>query len=463
MNNDEDTQSAIKSVLNTNSLAVVGASSNLKKFGGMTMETIIKGGYKGQLYPVNPKSDEIMGIKAYKRLMDIPDAVDAVVIIVPAKIVAGVLKEAAKKEIKGAIILTAGFKEFGRMDLEKELQEISRTRGIRIMGPNIQGVTYLPNKMNAMFFPVLKQQGPLAVITQSGSVTAALAEWTQRDKVGITAAVNLGNQADICESDYINFFADDPNAGVIVCYLEGIKDGDKFISALKYAVTKKPVVILKTGRTEAGAKSAASHTGSLAGNHAVFNGICRQYGAISVTKLTRLYDAAKGLALIKPPKGNRVVILSTSGGSATLASDEAESKGLVFPSLTAKAKEELGTIGLDVMAHITNPMDMPADNANIYLKAAKVIDRYDIADIILFSFGDPVNNADADFVNAAGKLKASVAACYFGGGELELSSTPLMGQAGMAVFPTPERAVQGICAAVQRSMYLKHRNMDREV
>ncbi len=228
-------------------------------------------------------------------------------------------------------------------------------------------------------------------------------------------------------------------------------------------MTKKPVVILKTGRTEAGAKSAASHTGSLAGNHAVFNGICRQYGAISVTKLTRLYDAAKGLALIKPPKGNRVVILSTSGGSATLASDEAESKGLVFPSLTAKAKEELGTIGLDVMAHITNPMDMPADNANIYLKAAKIIDRYDIADIILFSFGDPVNNADADFVNAAGKLKASVAACYFGGGELELSSTPLMGQAGMAVFPTPERAVQGICAAVQRSMYLKHRNMDREV
>jgi len=156
-------------------------------------------------------------------------------------------------------------------------------------------------------------------------------------------------------------------------------------------------------------------------------------------------------------------LLSTSGGSATLASDEAESKGLVFPSLTAKAKEELGTIGLDVMAHITNPMDMPADNANIYLKAAKVIDRYDIADIILFSFGDPVNNADARFVNAAKKLKTSVVACYFGGGELELSSTPVMGQAGMAVFPTPERAVHGIVAAVQRSMYFKHRNMDREV
>jgi len=206
MNSDKNTLNAIRSVLNTRSLAVVGASNNMEKFGGMTMQTIIGGGYDGQLYPVNPKSDEIMGIKAYKRLMDIPDSVDAVVIIVPARFVAAILKEAAEKGIKGAIILTAGFKEFGRMDLEEELQEISCTQGIRIMGPNIQGVTYLPNKMNAMFFPILKQQGPLAVITQSGSVTAALAEWAQRDGVGVAAAVNLGNQADICESDYISFF-----------------------------------------------------------------------------------------------------------------------------------------------------------------------------------------------------------------------------------------------------------------
>jgi len=458
-----DTKNVIKAVLNTRSLAVVGASNSTEKFGGKTMETIIGGGYDGQLYPVNPKSDEIMGFKAYKRLMDIPDTVDAVVIIVPARFVAGVLREAAEKGIKGAIILTAGFKEFGRMDLEEELQEISRTQGIRIMGPNIQGVTYLPNKMNAMFFPILKQQGPLAVITQSGSVTAALAEWAERDGVGVTAAINLGNQADICESDYIDYFADDPKTATIVCYLEGIKDGPVFLSALKKAVAKKPVVILKTGRTEAGAKSAASHTGSLAGSHEVFSGICRQYGAVSVTELTHLYDAAKGLALIKPPRGNRVVILSTSGGSATLASDEAESSGLVFPPLTPEAVEELGTIGLDVMAHITNPMDMPADNSHIYLKAAQVIDKYDIADIILFSFADPVIDADTDFVNATKKLTASVAACYFGGGDLELSSTPVMGRAGMAVYPTPERAIRGIGAAVQRSVYLKRRNMDQEV
>ena len=362
MSNSCNTFNAIQSILNTRSLAVVGASNNIGKFGGKTMETIINGGYSGQIFPVNPKSDEIMGIKAYKHLMDIPDAVDAAVIIVPAKFVADVLREAAKKGIKGAIILSAGFKEFGRMDLEEELQEISKTYGIRLMGPNIQGVTYIPNKMNAMFFPVLEQLGPLAVITQSGSVTAALAEWAERDGVGITAAVNLGNQADICESDYINYFANDSNVGAIVCYLEGIKDGPKFLSTLKRAVAKKPIVILKTGRTEAGAKSAASHTGSMAGNHAVFKGICCQYGVISVKELSHLYDAAKGLALIKQPKGNRVVILSTSGGSATLASDEAESQGLIFPSLHAETKEELGTIGLDIMTHITNPMDMPGDN-----------------------------------------------------------------------------------------------------
>ena len=462
MNVDRQTFQSIEGILNARSIAIVGASNNPDKFGGMAMKTIIGGGYKGHLYPVNPKSNKIMGLQAYKHLTDIPESVDTVVIIVPARFLAGILKEAALKGIKGAIILTAGFKEFGRMDLEEELQEISKTHGIRIMGPNIQGITYLPNKMNAMFFPILKQQGPLAVITQSGSVTAALSEWAERDGVGVAAAINLGNQADICESDYLDYFADDPEVGTIVCYLEGIKDGHRFITSLKRAVAKKPVAILKTGRTDAGAKSAASHTGSLAGNYAVFKGICSQYGAISVKELSQLYDAAKGLAFIKPPKGNRLVILSTSGGSATLASDEAELSGLELPSLTLEAKEELGTIGLGVMARITNPLDMPADNAHNFLKVAQVIDKYDIADIILFSFADPVKNADKAFVSDARKLKASVAACCFGGGKLELSSTPVMGQAGMAVFPAPERAIRGIGAAVLRSIFLKRRSMDQE-
>ena len=174
MNVDRQTFQSIEGILNARSIAIVGASNNPDKFGGMAVKTIIGGGYKGHLYPVNPKSNKIMGLQAYKHLTDIPESVDTVVIIVPARFVAGILKEAALKGIKGAIILTAGFKEFGRMDLEEELQKISKTHGIRIMGPNIQGITYLPNKMNAMFFPILKQQGPLAVITQSGSVTAAL-------------------------------------------------------------------------------------------------------------------------------------------------------------------------------------------------------------------------------------------------------------------------------------------------
>ncbi len=457
-----DTKTIIQSILNSRSIAIVGASNSTQKFGGMTMEAIINGGYTGQLFPVNPKCDEIMGIKAYKRLVDIPQTVDTAVIIVPAKFVAGVLRQAAKKGIKGAIIMTAGFKEFGRIDLEEELLEISRTYGIRIMGPNIQGITYLPNRMNAMFSPVFKQQGPLAVITQSGSVTTALAEWAEKDGVGITAAINLGNQTDICESDYIDYFADDPQTGTIVCYLEGVRDGQRFLSTLKRAVAKKPMVILKSGRTEDGVKSAASHTGSLAGNHAVFNGICLQYGVICVKKLTQLYDAAKGLALIKPPRGNRVVILSTSGGSATLASDEATSNGLELPSLTLETKKELGTIGLGAMAHITNPLDMPANNSRLYLKAAQIIDKYDSADIILFNFADPVLDADKNFVNLARKLTASVAVCYCGGGKLELSSTRVMSQAGMAVFPAPERAMSGIGVAVKRSMFLQRRNMVQE-
>lgn len=245
MNDIQDTKEVIRTILNARSLAVVGASNKKEKLGGMTFETIIGGGYNGRLYPVNPKSDEIMGIKAYKSLSDIHDALDVVVIVIPAQYVAGILREAAEKKVKGAIILSAGFKEFGRIDLENELIEISKTCNIRIMGPNIQGVTYLPNKMNAMFFPIFKHQGPLAVISQSGSVTTALAEWAQRDGVGIIAAINLGNQTDLCESDYIDYFTDDPKTGAIVCYLEGIKNGSRFLSTLKRAMARKPVLILK--------------------------------------------------------------------------------------------------------------------------------------------------------------------------------------------------------------------------
>ena len=244
----------IDSIFNARSIAVVGASNDLRKFGGMTLETIVRGGYSGHIYPVNPKEDQVQGLKAYPSIAHIPERLDAVIVIVPAHLVSGVVAQAAMKGAKGAIILSAGFREAGREDLEEELLSVARKHAFRLLGPNIQGINYLKNKLCAMFFPVIDTKGPMAVISESGSITTVLCEWAADEGFGISAAINLGNQLDLCESDYIDFLAQDDSTEVIAMYLESVKDGRRFAESLKRACTEKPVVLLKAGRTEGGAR-----------------------------------------------------------------------------------------------------------------------------------------------------------------------------------------------------------------
>jgi len=453
---------SIDSVFNAQAIAVVGASGDPGKFGYMTLDSILKGGYEGKLYAVNPRGGEILGLKACTSLAEVPEPLDAIVVIVPAKLVPGVLKEAAAKGVRGAIIQSAGFREAGRNDLEEEVLAVSREYGIRLMGPNIQGINYLPNKLCAMFFPVIKTRGPLAIVSQSGSVTAALSEWADRDGLGISAAINLGNQTDICEADYLDFFAEDRNTHTIVMYLEGLKDGRRFLGALEKAAYRKPVVILKSGRSETGAKSAASHTGSMAGNHEIFSAACRQYGAVSVQDLVALYDSAKGLACIAPPKDNRIMIISTSGGAATLSVDEAESLGLIIPNLSPELKVELERLGLSPLAHISNPLDLAGIAADHFLESARMVDQYNIADSILINFADPVAGAVEVIRTLASELKASLAMSYMGGGEEEEKGSLEIQRMGLGVFPSPERAVRGIAAVAWRAQYQRKRSAIEE-
>ncbi len=451
------TSKVIGEVFNAGSVAVVGASGDPNKFGFMTLESIIRGGYEGKLYAVNPKGGEILGVKACPSLSDVPEPLDTIIVIVPAKFVSAVLKEAAAKGVTGAIIQSAGFREAGRMDLEQELLAVSKECGIRLLGPNMQGINYLPNKLCAMFFPVIKTRGPLAIVSQSGSVTAALSEWADRDGLGISAAINLGNQTDICEADYLDFLVEDRNIHTIVMYLEGLKDGRRFLTALEKAAHRKPVVALKSGRSETGAKSAASHTGSMAGNHETFSAACRQYGAVSVQDLVALYDSAKGLACIKPPKGKRIMIISTSGGAATVSVDEAESLGLIVPSLPAELRAGLERLHLSPLAHISNPLDLAGIEADHFLETARMVDQYAIADSILINFADPVSGAAEVVRTLASELKASLAVSYMGGGEEEMKGSFEIQRIGLGVFPSPERAVRSMAAAAWRAQYQRRR------
>jgi acetyltransferase len=443
-------------MFNARSVALVGASNDPHKFGYMTLNSIIRGGYKGQIYPVNAKGGEIQGLRAYRSLSEIPGEVDLVVVLVPAHFVPEVLREAAQKEIPGAVVCSGGFREAGRIDLEEELKSISSRYGIRILGPNIAGINYLPNKLCSMFFPVITTRGPLAIVSQSGTVTNGISEWAAGEGLGISAAVNLGNQVDLCESDFLDFFAVDENTKAIAMYLEGIEDGRRFLRALNRAASIKPVVVLKAGRTPEGQRSASSHTGSMATSHEVFSAACGQCGAIVANDLETLYDCAKALATMRPPKGNRILSISSSGGAGTLAADVINVQGLELPKLPPEFVEELKKLPLSALATLANPFDTGADlDVQHFEQIALLADKMDVAEIIFLNFGDPMVGATQMVKDLNSKITCSLAVGYFAGGEEERLGRVKIQEAGFPVFPAPERAMRGMAAAVQYALFRK--------
>ncbi|MCG8637807.1 MAG: acetate--CoA ligase family protein [Desulfobacterales bacterium] len=456
----KSTDEIIHQVFNAESVAVVGASADPSKYGYMTLDCIIKGGFRGRIYPVNPKTPEILGIKAYASLETLPETPDVAVILVPVTVVPHVLRDAGKKGIPTAVITTAGYREVGRADLQDELSAIATEENIRIIGPNIEGFIYMPNRLNAQFFPVLKNSGPLATISQSGSLTNGLAEWADRDGLGISACINLGNQADICEADFMEYLARDPHTRAMALYLEGVKDGRRFLSALQRVAPEKPVVILKAGRSSAGLKSVASHTASLAGGHELFSAACRQFGAFPVNDLATLYDYGKLLATLPVPKGNRLLVISSSGGIGVLAADEAESAGIALPDLPDGFVKEVESLNLSPLGSVANPMDLAAIWAEEFYEAACLADKYDVADVILINFGDPIRDGGETLIKLSKKIKAGIAVAYMGGSEDELRDRPRLNQAGIPVFSTPERAVRAIGAAMAFGKFSRTHSAD---
>src|SRR3954466_6062604 len=317
----EEIVAAMNRIMQPKAVAVIGASTEDGKIGNSVMKNLINGGYKGEIYPIHPKAAEIMGRKAYKSVKDVEGVIDTAVFAIPAKFVAQALVECGEKKIPGAVLIPSGFAETGNVEGQKEIQEIGRKYNVRLMGPNIYGFYYTWKNLCATFCTPYDIKGHTALSSQSGGIGMAIIGFSRSAKMGVSAIVGLGNKSDLDEDDLLTFFEQDDNTHIIAQHCEDLKDGRAFAEAAKRVSKKKPIVVLKAGRTSAGAKAASSHTGALAGNDKIYEDVLQQSGVIRAPGLRDMLEYARAIPVLATPKGENVVIITGAGGSGVLLSD----------------------------------------------------------------------------------------------------------------------------------------------
>ncbi|HYU25638.1 MAG TPA: acetate--CoA ligase family protein [Thermoanaerobaculia bacterium] len=417
-------------------IAVIGASAKPEKMGYQIFRNIVGAGFAGQLIPVNPKGETILGVPSVKTVEEIPSGTDLAVVIIPAASVPGTILQLGERKVRAAIVITGGFAESGPdgAKLQEELARNAAQCGIRLIGPNCQGVNY-PSHGLCASWPLITKRGAMAIASQSGTVGAALADWASEEGLGFSAFVSMGNRLDVDEADLIEFFAQDSNTKVITLYIEGVKDARKFLAAVQSCA--KPIVIFKAGRTAQGRKAAESHTRSLAGKDEIYDAVFRQYGIHRAHSLEELYDFSKALAYVPRPSGPRMLIVTSSGGSAIIATDVAEENGYRVAPLPDPLAATLRKI-LPSHCIVGNPLDLTGDtDAERYRKViAEAREHYDVVTTI---FGDPIAGASKVLEPGAADLVV-----YLGGADVERVERRLLHEKGIAVFPTPERGVKAL-------------------
>jgi len=324
----EEILSSMNRIMQPSSVAVIGASAEDGKIGNSVMKNLINGGYQGEIYPVNPKSEEILGRRCYKSVREIPGKVDVAVFAIPAKFVISALQEVGEKGVAGAIMIPSGFAETGQRELQAEMVSVARKHNVRIMGPNIYGYYYTPKNLCATFCTPYDVKGKVALSSQSGGVGMSIIGFSRSTKMGVSAIVGLGNKSDLDEDDLLTYFEQDDNTQVISMHVEDLKDGRSFAEVAQRVSKQKPVIVLKAGRTALGARAAASHTAALAGNDKIYDDILRQSGVIRARNLNDMLQFARGLPIFPTPKGENIVIITGAGGSGVLLSDACVDHGL---------------------------------------------------------------------------------------------------------------------------------------
>ena len=439
------------------SIAVIGASKTVGKVGYLTLSNLVQSGFQGPIVPVNSAGGELLGLPVYKQLADYPDAIDLVVIAVPAEMVPAAASEAVAKKAGAVVVVASGFKEAGPEGraLEDELIAICRRGGVRLLGPNCLGVINTAIRMNASFSRRIPQAGSMAIFSQSGALCTAMMDIADERELGVSKAISIGNKADITEVDVLEALAEDEDTKVIVGYLEDISDGDRFVKAAEAASNRKPVVILKAGTTTAGSRAAANHTGVLVGKDTAYGAAFKRAGICRADTFDALFDSATALALQPTPKGDRVLIITNSGGSGTISADAVEKAGLNVATLGEELARQLRR-ALPAAAFIDNPIDISAAaEPRHYAAALDIVAAEGSFDAVLIVLAPQYMTEPAATVRAiVAHLDENmpVLAAFLGGGDI-MPSRQELAAAGLPFYDSPERAVTALKAMYEYGVW----------
>jgi len=441
---------SMKHFFEPRSVAVVGASRDEGTVGNEVLRNLQDDGYEGRLYPVNPKADEIRGVRTYHSIAELPEAVDLAVFAVPARFITSSLEQCHEKGIDSVVIISAGFKEAGPegAKLEMEMVERLKSLNVRVIGPNCVGLVIPSIRLNATFVRGMPKSGPIAFFSQSGALCGAVLDWAIAAGIGFSRFFSLGNNADLNEVDLMYALRDDPDTRVILGYIEGVRDGRKFLQAAREVSRDKPVVVLKSGGTQSGARAASSHTGSLAGSAKAFGCVFSQSGVQRAGSIQDMFDFAVAFAYQPAPPGPAVTMLTNSGGPGVMAADAVERSSLRLTGLDKQTIDRLRE-ALPRNAALYNPVDIIGDSgAKRYEAALHIIMEDPNTDAVVVIL-TPVAMSRAEeiadmLVSNRGRFDGkTVFAVFMGGASVEEGSRKLLAN-GIPCFPNPERAVAAL-------------------
>ena len=467
-----DAKEALDKILMPESVAVIGASTDPFKWGYMLLNAIKQSGFEGDIYPINPKAEEIQGLKCYASVRDVPGDVDMALVVVPARFVPGVFEDLKAKGTKGAVVITSGFSEAGEEGRQMIRQILETADGhTRFIGPNCMGVTSSAAKLSALMIPFLHESGDVAFVSQSGGCGLQLYLRASAMGVGVGKFISSGNESDLKGWNYLEYFGQDDDTRIITMYIEGLKNGRKWYEAAKEVTKKKPIVAIKVGVTEAGSKAAASHTGSIAGSDKVYDAAFRQAGVIRAYDAAEMFDFVKGLLYCPLPEGLNVGIVSNSGGVAVETADRLIQNGLNVPTFSEEAQEEIKQL-IPAFGNPRNPVDLTATlNMNSFLNVPDIVLKQpEIHGMITISLGTSIIKTmfpdvpDEDLQGMYEWINGTLLKTYKKydkpvividpAADVAGASAKILEKEKVPVYTTPERAADVMGVLYKRKLYL---------